>query len=102
MRVLILRRVGLLHGGNGGLALIGPSVAPDMVRLQSFLARNGSPYHVLDPAIDEAANLVARHSQSLQDLPLVIVPDGTILKNPSRSELARAMGMFSPIAKNKV
>src|SRR6476619_3251740 len=40
MRALILRRVVLIEAGAGGPVLIGPEDAPDIVRLQGFLARN--------------------------------------------------------------
>ena len=50
MRALILRRIALIEVGAGGPVLIGPEDAPDVVRLQGFLARNAYPYQVLDPA----------------------------------------------------
>ena len=63
MRALILRRVSLIQGGVGGPVLIGPASFGGMARLQNFLARNGQPHHVLDPATDkDAADLVARYS----------------------------------------
>src|SRR3954454_8391513 len=95
MRALVLRRVSLIQGGVGGLVLIGPATLGDMVRLQNFLARNGQPHHLLDPATDrDAADLVARYSASRAQLPLVVCPDGTVLRNPSEVELAYAVGMI--------
>lgn len=103
MRALILRRVNLLQGGVGGPALIGSPMASDVVRLQGFLTRNGHPYHLLDPQVDkDAADMVARYAPSPQELPLVVVPDGSVLKNPSLSELGHAMGMIRHIEKGKV
>jgi thioredoxin reductase (NADPH) len=103
MRALILRRVSLIRGGVGGPVLIGPSNSIGVVRLQGFLTRNGYPHHLLDPAKDnDAGELIARYSPSPQDWPLVVVPDGTVLRNPGESELARAMGMLRAIAKDKV
>jgi thioredoxin reductase (NADPH) len=103
MRALILRRVNLIQGGVGGPVLIGPSHSGGIVRLQGFLTRNGYPHHLLDPAKDnDAAELIARYSPSPTDWPLAVVPDGTVLRNPSMSELARAMGMIRAIAKGKV
>src|SRR4030088_51065 len=93
MRALILRRVSLIQGGVGGPVLIGP--LGDMARLQSFLARNGQPHHLLDPATDkDAADLVARYSASRADLPLVVCPDGTVLRNPAETAMAMAIGMI--------
>jgi len=103
MRALILRRVSLIQGGAGGPVLIGPGSLGDMARLQNFLARNGQPHHVLDPAEDkDAADLVARYSASRADLPLVVCPDGTVLRNPSETELALAMGMITNHAHDKL
>src|SRR3954463_13423017 len=103
MRALILRRVSLIQGGVGGPVLIGPSDSPGVVRLQGFLTRNGYPHHLLDPAADrDADELIARYSPSPEDCPLVVATDGTVLRNPSESQLARAMGMIRPIAKDKI
>ena len=99
MRALILRRVILIERGAGGPVLIGPESTPDVVRLQGFLARNAYPHQVLDPTRDhEAAELVKQYAPNPADLPLAVCPKGTILKNPSESDLARALGMV-PIDK---
>jgi thioredoxin reductase (NADPH) len=96
MRAMILRRVSLIQSGVGGPVLIGSPYASGTVRLQSFLTRNGYPHHVLDPAVNpEAEALVASYRPSPQELPLVACPNGTMLRNPSEAELARALGMVS-------
>jgi len=103
MRALILRRVSLIQGGVGGPVLIGPASLGDTARLQNFLVRNGQPHHVLDPATDkDAADLVARYSPSRADLPLVVCPDGTVLRNPSETSLALAVGMITNQAHEKL
>jgi thioredoxin reductase (NADPH) len=102
MRALILRRVNLIQGGVGGPVLIGPSNSSGVIRLQSFLTRNGQPHHLLDPERDhDGAELIARYSPSPSDWPLVVTFDGSVLRNPSESVLARALGMIGP-ARNKV
>ena len=103
MRALILRRVNLIQAGAGGPVLIGPADSSGVVRLRGFLTRNGNPHHLLDPATEhDAAALIERYSPSSEDWPLVVTPDGTVLRNPSESELARAMGMIRGVAKGKV
>jgi hypothetical protein len=65
-----------------------------MVRLQGFLARNGYPHQVLDPAEDaDAKALVERYAPNPPDLPLAVCADGTVLKNPGTTDLARCLGM---------
>src|ERR1700688_4313989 len=94
MQALILRRVVLIEAGAGGPVLIGPESSPDVIRLQGFLARNAYPHQLLDPEKDEdAAKLVQQYASNPADLPLAVCPKGTILKNPSEAELARALGM---------
>src|SRR5712664_2916760 len=95
MRALILRRVNLIQGGVGGPVLIGPSDSPSVARLQNFLSRNGFPQHLLDPDRDhDAEELIKRYSPSPDDWPLVVTIDGTVLRNPSENDLARALGMI--------
>jgi thioredoxin reductase (NADPH) len=94
MRALILRRVTLVELGAGGPILIGPQFSGDMIRLQGFLARNAYPHLVLDPQDDrDAAMLVEQSGAQPSELPLAVCPKGTILKNPSESQLARSLGM---------
>ena len=95
MRALIVRRVNLIQGGVGRPVLIGPSNSPAVARLQNFLTRNGFPHHLLDKDTDhDAAELIARYSPSPSDWPLVVTADGTVLRNPGETEIARAIGMI--------
>ena len=94
MRALILRRVALLQAGLAGPVLIGAPGAADVIRLEGFLARNGIPNHLLDPAKDpEAKEVIARYADLAGGLPLVVCPDGSVLGNPSEQALARQIGM---------
>jgi thioredoxin reductase (NADPH) len=94
MQALLLRRVGLIETGAGGPVLIGPAVHPDLVRLQGFLARNAGPHRVIDPTGDpDAAALLEHYAASDADLPLVVCPNGSVLKNLTEADLARALGM---------
>src|ERR1700726_2736842 len=95
MRALILRRVSLIRGGVGGPVLIGPSNSSGVIRLQRVFTRTGFPLHLLDPERDhDAAELIARYSRSPSDWPPVVAADGTVLRNPGESELARTLGMI--------
>jgi thioredoxin reductase (NADPH) len=58
VRAMILRRVALIESGKTGPALIGDPQSPDVLRLQTFLKRNGYPHQVLQPVQDEAADVI--------------------------------------------
>jgi thioredoxin reductase (NADPH) len=103
VRALILRRVGLIETGASGPVLVGSPASHDVVRLQTFLRRNGQPYHVLDPDTDpEACEVATRYGAACEELPLVISPDGAVLRNPSIAELARSIGMVARLDGTKV
>lgn len=96
MRAFILRRVALIEEGSG-LVLLGHSQAPEVVKLRNFLGRNGHPYQMLDPATDpDAAGLPDHFGLSETDLPVAICPDGSVLRNPSITSLARCLGYGLP------
>jgi thioredoxin reductase (NADPH) len=103
MRAMILRRVSLLESGVGGTVIIGSPNAVDVVRIETFFSRNAYPHHLLDPASDpEAQDLIARYAPQPQDLPLVVTPDGNVLRNPDDTALAHALGMLEDIDPNKL
>jgi thioredoxin reductase (NADPH) len=103
MRALILRRVGLLETGTSGPIIIGPAGHADVLRLQGFLARNAQPHRALDADDDPcAATLIERFHVDPHHLPIVLCPNGKVLRNPSESELARCIGLVRPIDATKV
>ncbi len=98
MRALILRRVGLLETGAGGPVIIGHADSGDVLRLEGFLARNGHPHRRLDPDSDaEARTLLERFHLDPAHLPIVLCPNGRLLRNPGEAELARCIGLVGPI-----
>jgi thioredoxin reductase (NADPH) len=103
MRALILRRVGLLETGAGGPVIVGHTGDGDVLRLEGFLARNGHPRQRLDPETDaEARALIERFHVDPGQLPIVLCPNGELLRNPGEVELARCIGMVGPIDPDRV
>ena len=96
LRALILRRVALIEIGFGGPVLVGALKSPDVTRLSHFLERNGIPFRVVDPDEDrDASALLARFAPTPGELPIAVLSDGTVLKNPTKQELARALGLVA-------
>src|SRR5271166_3458924 len=103
MRALILRRVGLIERGAGGPVIVGRAENGDVLRLQSFLRRNGHPHQRLNPETDpEAKALIERFHVDPGQLPIVLCPGGELLRNPSENELARCIGLVAPIDPKRV
>jgi thioredoxin reductase (NADPH) len=103
MRALILRRVGLLETGAGGPVIVGYPESGDVLRLEGFLARNGHPRQRLNPETDpEAKALIERFHIDPGQLPIVLCPNGQLLRNPSELELARCIGLVGPIDPDRI
>ncbi len=102
MRAFILRRVGLLEGGAGSV-LAGIPGSPDLVRLQGFLGRNGYPYSVLDAVNDaDGRAIVERFGVLPAELPLMVCPNGAVLKRPSDAEAGVCLGITPELDPERV
>jgi thioredoxin reductase (NADPH) len=96
LRALILRRVALIEMGFGGPVLVGALKSQEVTRLSHFLERNAIPFRVVDPDEDrDGSGLLARFAPKPGELPLAILTDGTVLRNPTKLELARALGLVA-------
>jgi thioredoxin reductase (NADPH) len=94
MRALLLRHVAMVEIGFGGPVIVGQLRSPDVTKLSAFLGRNGTPFRVVDPEEDaDAASLVGRYAPG--DLPIVLMPDGAVLRRPTKQQLAQALGMVA-------
>ena len=98
MRALILRRVGLLETHSGGPVIVGHAGQAKMLALQNFLERNGHPHQQLDPDTDSCARtLIERFHIQPDELPIVLCPNGQLLRNPTEGTLARCIGLVRAI-----
>jgi len=96
LRALILRRVALIELGFGGPVLVGALRSPDVTRLSHFLERSAIPFRVVDPDEDRNASaLLARFAPKPDELPIAVLSDGTVLRNPTKQQLARALGLVA-------
>ncbi len=103
MRAFILRRTSLIAEGGTGSILVGRASEANLLRIQSFLARNGYPFTVLDVDNDEEGNaMVERLGLVDADLPVLICPNGALFKRPSDAEAAQCLGMMPDLDPNIV
>jgi thioredoxin reductase (NADPH) len=92
MRALILRRVMLIESESSGPVLIGRAQSPQILRLQSFLRRNGVPYQNLSPTASPATAALLEQYGATPDDATAICPNGAVLVNPDAAQLARCIG----------
>jgi thioredoxin reductase (NADPH) len=68
--------------------------------VREFLARNQVPYRYYSSESAEGKRLLEAADADPHELPLVVAPDGTPLRNPSNSELAGHVGLATTPAKD--
>ena len=73
--------------------LIGHRYNSPSFHLRDFLARNAVPYRWYSVEDDEGCRILQAAEATDKDIPVVVTPDGTVLKNPTGSEIADAVGL---------
>jgi thioredoxin reductase (NADPH) len=97
LRTFLLRH-SILTGQGSGLTLIGSRFDAGTRRLLEVLARNRLASRWLElEGSPEAEAMLRELDVPVGDLPIVIVPGGPLLRNPSSRELLDALGMSGPI-----
>ncbi len=103
MRAFILRRVELINRGQGNVILLGSRHSAPTLHLREFLTRNGHPHTYVDLDTDTSYQDLLDHFQvKLDQIPVVICNNQTVLRNPSIQELARCLGLNSHITASEV
>jgi thioredoxin reductase (NADPH) len=94
MRAFILRRVGLIRHAQGGVVVVGPGHGGDTLRIQRFLGRNGYPHRLFDTEVEaDSAAFLKGFSVLPEELPVVVLGQGEVLRRPGNAELADALGL---------
>ncbi|QET06483.1 cyclic nucleotide-binding domain-containing protein [Cupriavidus pauculus] len=94
MRALILRRVLVIERGHG-VILVGSGEDARLQALQNFLRRNAFPYVTLDATHEsDAIALLERLTPAPDDFPIVVCPDGSVMRNPDAGQLASCLGLI--------
>ncbi|MDJ1498073.1 FAD-dependent oxidoreductase [Cytophagaceae bacterium DM2B3-1] len=77
-----------------GLRVIGFQFSPKSHDIKDFLSGNLFPYQWMDAETsDKAKELLVTYSIDMKDLPVVLLEDGTYLKDPSVTEIAERLGL---------
>ena len=103
MRAFLLRRVAMISGGLGNVAVLGSQHSSNTLRLREFLTRNGHPYRYVDLDSDKASQeLLDRFEIKLEDIPVVICGGKTVLRNPTNQRLAECLGFTGQIDEDRI
>jgi thioredoxin reductase (NADPH) len=103
MRAFILRRVELINRGQGNVILLGSQHSAKTLRLREFLTRNGHPHTYVDLDTDKSyQDLLDRFHVTVDQIPVVICNNRTVLRSPSIQELARCLGLNAHITAAEV
>ena len=96
LREFLVRHSRLTRLGSG-LTLVGSRFDIDTRRLLEVLSRNRLSFRWLELESEHAAEaLLQRLTVPLADLPIVVVPGGELLRNPSSRALLDALGLSAP------
>ena len=103
MRAFILRRVELINRGQGNVILLGSRHSAQTLRLREFLTRNGHPHTYVDLDTDATyQDLLDHFHVTLEEIPVVVCNNRTVLRGPSIQELARCLGLNAHITASEV
>jgi thioredoxin reductase (NADPH) len=98
LRAFLLRRALLQASGTVGVLIVGSRYSPDALRIREFLARNRYPMRWQDlESSPDARRMLDEFGVCVPDTPLVVLPDGTLLRRPSNAEIAAALGVLRPV-----
>jgi thioredoxin reductase (NADPH) len=102
MRAFILRRAAFLEGDSVGSVILGEAASPETVRLRGLLTRNSYPHSLIDADGPEGKALVERLGVLPADLPILICPNGTVMRRPSDAEAGVGLGIVPDIKSETV
>jgi thioredoxin reductase (NADPH) len=103
MRAFILRRLELIHRGQGNVILLGSRHSAQTLRLREFLTRNGHPHTYVDLDTDSTyQDLLDHFHVTMTEIPVVVCNNRTVLRSPSIQELARCLGLNAHITASEV
>jgi thioredoxin reductase (NADPH) len=77
-----------------GVRVIGHRWSPHSNEIRDFLGRNFVPHQWLNVETEEEAKqMLATTGAEISSLPVVVLPDGSVLNNPPIAEIARKLGL---------
>ena len=97
LRAYLMRRALLIETGKAALVVVGSRYDPNTLRIREFLARNLYPvvWEDLETNPDTLQVLGEFHIKE-DETPVVVLPSGDVLRVPTNTQLAEALGIKKP------
>lgn len=103
LKAFLMRRVLLVKSGFEGMRIIGSRFNPDAHRIRDFANRNAIPFTWIDLEVDPQAETILREfGIPASDTPVVIGPEGQLLKKPSNAAVGQMMGLTAHIDPSEI
>ncbi|RYG39426.1 FAD-binding protein, partial [bacterium] len=98
LRAFLLRRTRLQASGSVGVLIVGSRYSAEALRLREFLARSRYPMTWQDvESSPDAGRLLEEFKVGPDETPLVVLPNGKVLRKPTTEEMAAALGVVRPV-----
>ena len=89
----ITRHARLVNHSKGGIIVVGDSLCSQTMRVQRFLSGNGHPHQLIDARSNLEAELLLQALEIESDqMPVVFLADGSVLRSPANHLLANKLG----------
>ncbi len=76
-----------------GIYVVGTRWAPSTHELKDFLAKSQIPYRWIEPGSTSDPRIHAAVGEELKELPVLIFPDGSVLRKPTLPDVAAKLGL---------
>ncbi|HEX6694383.1 MAG TPA: FAD-dependent oxidoreductase [Longimicrobiales bacterium] len=94
LRAFLMRRAMLVEHGIQGIKIIGSRYSADAHHLRDFANRNAIPFTWWDVESDpQAESMLCQFRIPTEETPVVLMRDGSLMRNPTVSALGRALGL---------
>ncbi len=98
LRAFIARRRLLEASGFVGVQVLGSRYSADTTRIREFLSKNRVPFTWVDvEQRADLADLLKHFAVTPRELPLVVCPSNTVLRQPTNQELGECLGIKQPL-----
>jgi len=98
LRSFLLRRTILQGTGIAGPLVVGSRFSPDTLRIREFFSRNRYPFKWEDlEANPETTKMLHEFNVKESETPVVVLPNGEVVRAPTNLELGAALGINRPI-----